>query len=298
MRGSDQRAPGRDGRTSEQEQSLPASRETVQAVLKSIADPVQGGDIMSSGVVRALNVDGQGAVRFVMEIPPSQAAAYGAAKAEAEAALKAAEGVSAVSIVMTGHADKAPPDLPVRTRRRRTRRRGRTGQGAAGQRPLPAHGPPRCLRAAVHRARTDGAEKARPSTSSDTCRSAPPAAPCCPTFSSRALRAHQRRHHGQPQHQRMGVRRRARTVASARSDRWQPPSLARCPAMEGWQPRSSAVSPAAASDARTGGAFAGNAPDHSWMAPARQGLFAAIWHPAGCGHLFGVCLQHGGCAPR
>ncbi len=49
---------------------MPASREAVQAVLKSVADPVAGGDIMSSGVVRALNVDEAGAVRFVMEIPP------------------------------------------------------------------------------------------------------------------------------------------------------------------------------------------------------------------------------------
>ncbi|WP_172327365.1 Mrp/NBP35 family ATP-binding protein [Mangrovicoccus sp. HB161399] len=88
-----------------------ADRAAVQAVLRGIADPVQGGDILSSGVVRALNVDPAGAVRFVMDIHPSQAEAYGAARAQAEAALKAAEGVSAVSIVLTGHTGKAPPDL-------------------------------------------------------------------------------------------------------------------------------------------------------------------------------------------
>ena len=73
---------------------MPASRETVQAVLKNIADPVAGGDILSSGVVRALNVDEAGAVRFVMEIPPSASTAYTKIKDEAEAALKATEGVT------------------------------------------------------------------------------------------------------------------------------------------------------------------------------------------------------------
>ncbi len=93
---------------------MPASREAVQAVLKSIADPVAGGDILSSGVVRALNVDEAGAVRFVMEIPPSASTAYTKVKDEAEAALKAAEGVASVSIVMTGHTEKAPPELRAR----------------------------------------------------------------------------------------------------------------------------------------------------------------------------------------
>ncbi len=87
------------------------TRDTVTAALKKIADPVAGGDIMASGVVRALNVNADGTVRFVMEIPPSQAAAYEAVKAEAEALLGATDGVSSVSIVLTGHSDKAPPDL-------------------------------------------------------------------------------------------------------------------------------------------------------------------------------------------
>ncbi|MCA1284278.1 Mrp/NBP35 family ATP-binding protein [Salipiger bermudensis] len=93
---------------------MPASRETVQAVLKSIADPVAGGDILSSGVVRALNVDETGAVRFVMEIPPSASTAYTKIKDEAEVALKATEGVTGVSIVLTGHTEKAPPELRTR----------------------------------------------------------------------------------------------------------------------------------------------------------------------------------------
>ena len=89
---------------------MSVSRETVQAVLKQIKDPVAGTDIMASGVVRALSVDG-GTVRFVMEVPPSQAEAYGRVKSEAETALQAVDGVDKVMIVLTGHSDKVPPDL-------------------------------------------------------------------------------------------------------------------------------------------------------------------------------------------
>lgn len=85
-----------------------ANRDEVLTALKAVADP-GGADIVSAGVVRALNVDDRG-VRFVMEIPPSQADTYGRVKVEAEAALSAI-GVGQVSIVLTGHTDKAPPDL-------------------------------------------------------------------------------------------------------------------------------------------------------------------------------------------
>jgi ATP-binding protein involved in chromosome partitioning len=87
-----------------------ADRETVLDTLKTIEDPVAGTDIVASGVMRALNVDG-GAVRFVLEIAPSHAQAYEEVKAKAEAALKAVAGVESVSVVLTAHQDKAPPDL-------------------------------------------------------------------------------------------------------------------------------------------------------------------------------------------
>lgn len=85
------------------------TRDTVTAALKGIEDPVAGGDIMASGVVRALQVGEDGAVRFVMEIPPSQAQVYEDVKAAAEAALAKLEGIGSVSIVMTGHSQPAPP---------------------------------------------------------------------------------------------------------------------------------------------------------------------------------------------
>ncbi|MBV6638732.1 MAG: Mrp/NBP35 family ATP-binding protein [Mameliella sp.] len=85
-------------------------RDAVLEVLKSVADPVAGGDIVASGVMRALNVE-DGNVRFVMEIAPQHAEAYGKVKAEAEARLGALDGVEKVAIVLTGHSEKAPPDL-------------------------------------------------------------------------------------------------------------------------------------------------------------------------------------------
>ena len=86
-----------------------AIREAVIELLKSIETP-GGGDLMASGVVRALNVD-DGQVRFVMEVAPSQAKAFTTLKDVAETRLKEMEGITDVSIVMTAHSDKAPPDL-------------------------------------------------------------------------------------------------------------------------------------------------------------------------------------------
>lgn len=83
-------------------------RDKVLAALKGVTDPT-GGDIVSSGAMRALNVDDNTA-RFVLEIDPAQAKAYEATKAQAETALSAL-GITA-NIVMTAHsAPAAPPEL-------------------------------------------------------------------------------------------------------------------------------------------------------------------------------------------
>ncbi len=88
---------------------MAASREAVLAALKTIQDPVAGTDIVTSGVMRALNVEPDGTVRFVMEIAPDRASVYSATKEQAEAALDRVPGVTTTSVVMTGHAAKAPP---------------------------------------------------------------------------------------------------------------------------------------------------------------------------------------------
>ncbi len=89
---------------------MAVTRESVLAALKDITDPVSGSDIVAAGVMRALTVEG-GAVRFVLEIDPGKAEAYNPVRDAAEAAVKALPGAETVSVVLTGHSAKAPPDL-------------------------------------------------------------------------------------------------------------------------------------------------------------------------------------------
>lgn len=85
-----------------------ATRDAVLAELKQIADPVTGKDIVTAGLVRALTVE-DGAVRFVLEIDPARAETMEPVRAEAEARVKALEGIAQVSAMMTAHSHKAPP---------------------------------------------------------------------------------------------------------------------------------------------------------------------------------------------
>ena len=87
---------------------MSVSRDAVLTCLKTLTDPVSGSDIVEAGLVRALSVE-DGAVRFVMEVNPAQTDAYAALRDSADAAVKALEGVVSVSVVLTAHAQKAPP---------------------------------------------------------------------------------------------------------------------------------------------------------------------------------------------
>ena len=90
---------------------MSVTRDAVLTALKTVSDPLSGSDLMAAGLVKALTVADDGAVRFVMEVPPSQAQTYEAVKIEAEAALTAA-GVSKMQVLLTAHtAPAAPPDL-------------------------------------------------------------------------------------------------------------------------------------------------------------------------------------------
>lgn len=80
------------------------SRETVIQCLKEVKAP-SGINLIEAGLVRALNVE-DGAVRFVMEV--DQPEPFLAAKSEAEEKLNVL-GAKSVSIIMTSHANKAPP---------------------------------------------------------------------------------------------------------------------------------------------------------------------------------------------
>lgn len=84
---------------------MSVTRDAVLEVLKTIKEPGVSTqkDILSADRVRALQVDA-GVVRFVLEIKPEQNALWQAVCTEAEARLKALDGVKSVSIVMTAHA--------------------------------------------------------------------------------------------------------------------------------------------------------------------------------------------------
>ena len=85
-------------------------KEQVLAHLSKITDPVSGKDIVSAGIVRALNVE-DGAVRFVLEIDPAHAEKMEPVRATAEKAAGLVDGVQKVSAMLTAHSTKAPPDL-------------------------------------------------------------------------------------------------------------------------------------------------------------------------------------------
>ncbi|WP_420862517.1 Mrp/NBP35 family ATP-binding protein [Algirhabdus cladophorae] len=80
------------------------TRDQALECLRKIKAP-SGVDMVEAGLVRALNVD-DGAVRFVMEVDSPDA--FATTKSDAEAALTAL-GAKSVSIVMTAHAQQAPP---------------------------------------------------------------------------------------------------------------------------------------------------------------------------------------------
>ncbi len=86
------------------------NRDTVLGVLKTVIDPVSGKDIHTAGVARALTVE-NGAVRFVMEIDPSRAEQYELVRQEAKKRVSNLKECSEVSVVLTAHEDKKPPDL-------------------------------------------------------------------------------------------------------------------------------------------------------------------------------------------
>jgi ATP-binding protein involved in chromosome partitioning len=84
------------------------TRDAVLTALKTVSDPISGTDIVAAGLVKALTVSEDGAVRFVMEVAPSQSKTYEAVKSEAEQTLSKA-GVQKLQVLMTAHTTPAPP---------------------------------------------------------------------------------------------------------------------------------------------------------------------------------------------
>ncbi len=87
------------------------TRDAALAALKTVTDPITDTDIVAAGLVKALTVGDDDAVRFVMEVPASQAQTYQAVKQQAEAALTKI-GATKPQVLMTAHsAPTPPPDL-------------------------------------------------------------------------------------------------------------------------------------------------------------------------------------------
>ncbi len=90
-------------------------RDAVLAALKALDLPegvgAGAGDPVSAGMIRALNVEEDGAVRFVIEADAGAAAALEPLRAAAQAAVEALPGAGKVSVVLTAHSAPPVPDL-------------------------------------------------------------------------------------------------------------------------------------------------------------------------------------------
>jgi ATP-binding protein involved in chromosome partitioning len=91
------------------------TREAVLERLRQFADPFTGKDLVSADLIRALTVEDDGRVRFVIEVPQaSQGAAMEPVREKAVAALEALTGPGRVQALVTAHQQKAaPPDLKI-----------------------------------------------------------------------------------------------------------------------------------------------------------------------------------------
>ncbi|MES0881114.1 Mrp/NBP35 family ATP-binding protein [Roseibium sp. SCP14] len=111
------------------------TRETVLNTLKTIADPATGDDIVASGMMRALQVNG-GNIRFVMEIDAGRVGEMDDLKLEAEHRLKALDGCEDVQIILTSHSDQ-PPAAPSSASEPQPIRQRPAPAGASGPQKVP-----------------------------------------------------------------------------------------------------------------------------------------------------------------
>ncbi|WP_306262631.1 Mrp/NBP35 family ATP-binding protein [Pararhizobium sp. IMCC21322] len=99
--------------------------EAVRAALSKIIDPAQGKDIISTGQVQGLGVNGE-RVSFILEVDPNRGSAMEPLRKAAEEAVKSVPGIVAVNVVMTAHSGEgqakpaaaapksAPPGFPIK----------------------------------------------------------------------------------------------------------------------------------------------------------------------------------------
>jgi len=89
------------------------NRDDILATLAKIIDPTSGKDLITADYVRGLTIEGAN-VRFVLEVPPQHGPTMEPLRVVAERAVAGLPGVDKVSVLLTAHADKAPPpDLKI-----------------------------------------------------------------------------------------------------------------------------------------------------------------------------------------
>jgi ATP-binding protein involved in chromosome partitioning len=90
-----------------------ADEALVLDTLRKIIDPAKGKDIVASGQVKSLKIT-DGAVSFVLEVDPSRGGAMEPLRAAAEQAVRALDGVTSVSAILTAHSatGQAPKPAP------------------------------------------------------------------------------------------------------------------------------------------------------------------------------------------
>lgn len=93
---------------------LAADLGAVRAALEGVRDPLTGQGLLAAGRVHGLSLRPDGAVSFVIEAPPEAINQYGPVRDAAEAAVRAQNGVTGVTAVLTAH---APPGQGVRVRK-------------------------------------------------------------------------------------------------------------------------------------------------------------------------------------
>ena len=85
------------------------TREAVLSALSAIKDPASGQDIVTSGMAKAVTVNPDASVSFVLEVDPSFGAQAEPLRAAAQAAVEGLAGVSRVSAILTAHSAEPSP---------------------------------------------------------------------------------------------------------------------------------------------------------------------------------------------
>lgn len=88
---------------------MSASRDSVISALSKIVDPTSGKDLISAGLAKAISVNEEGNVNFVIEVDPTLGDKAEPLRAAAQAAVEAVPGVARVSVVLTAHSTEPGP---------------------------------------------------------------------------------------------------------------------------------------------------------------------------------------------